>query len=486
MKELDFNHLRKILEEPAPKFLLQNYLFREQLEFVRDESKYATACNSVRSGKTTSCAADLIDTALRLPGTTGLYITLARSSAKKIVLPELQKIINQFSIKADVNISELSINFENGSHIYLSGANTENEIEKVRGLSNVALAYIDESQAFRAHIKSLVDDVLVKRLYDTNGRLRLIGTPGPVLSGYFYDCCHSETWSHHQWTMHQNPWLLKKSGLTPGELIEQDCKMRGVPETHPSIQRECFGRWVYDPDSLILHYDNDRNHYEALPKGIYSYILGLDLGTRDCDSISILAFKDNDPTTYLVEEIVTANQLTDDLAKQIKTLMERYEICAMPTDTGGLGLKVAEDLRSRYGIPLLAADKKDKMTNYRLLDNALRTGAFKAKRTSKFAQDCNILERDNDKSTPDKIVVKGHSDAIDSALYAFKLSPAYAQQLKINGPKPGTKEHDEETSQKMFEHHMEVLQRNRQKKESGELNWQTDRDGVPPWLKFEE
>lgn len=480
--------LRKIREEKKAnqtQFKIEEYLFKEQVSFVKDEARRATACNSVRSGKTTSCAADLVDTCLRFPGTTSLYITLARSSAKKIVLPELRKIIEAYKIPAKINLADLTIDFENKSHIFLSGANTESEIEKVRGLSNVALAYIDECQAFRAHIKELVEDILTKRLYDTNGRLRLIGTPGPVLSGYFYDICNSSTWNHHHWTMLQNPWLQVKSGLTPQQIIEQDCLTRGVPITHPAIQRECFGRWVYDPDSLLLHYEEATNHYEELPPGKYTYILGVDLGTKDSDSLSLLGFRDNDPTTYLVEEYVTANQLTDELGAQIKKMMEKYEIFSFPTDTGGLGLKVAEDLRARYGIPLEAADKKEKMANYRLLDNALRNGTFKAKKDSRFAQDCNILEKDNDKSTPEKIAVKGHSDSVDSALYAFKLSPAYSYTPKLILPARGTTEYDLEQERVLFDHHQAQLEKQRAMKD-GEPTWQTDDRGIPPWLKFDE
>lgn len=327
---------------------------------------------------------------------------------------------------------------------------------------------------------------MTKRLYDTNGRLRLIGTPGPVLSGFFYDACHSATWTHHSWTMHVNPWLFKKSGLTPEELIAQDCAMRGVPITDPSIQRECFGKWVYDPNSLLLNYDPNVNHYDSLPPGLYSYVLGIDLGVKDSDSLSLLAYSDTSPHTYLVEEIVTPNQLTDDLAKQIFELMAKYDdsISAMPTDTGGLGLKVAEDLRSRYGLPLLAADKKDKMVNYRLLNNALRNGTFKAKRTSRFAQDCNLLERDNNKSTPDKIVVKGHSDSVDSCLYAFKLSPAYSYRPAPPKPKAGSAEYDKAQSDMLFEHHVTKLKREQEMKEGKDMSWETDRQGVPSWLKY--
>ena len=55
-----------------PKFNLESFLFKEQLDLVRDPSKFATAVCSVRAGKTIACAADLIDTALTKPGTVGL------------------------------------------------------------------------------------------------------------------------------------------------------------------------------------------------------------------------------------------------------------------------------------------------------------------------------------------------------------------------------------------------------------------------------
>jgi hypothetical protein len=429
-------------------FVLTEFLFKEQLDFVNDPSRYATAVCSVRAGKTVACAADLISTALTLPGTTGLYVTLARSSAKKIVWPDLLRILKQYNIPAKTHGIELSVSFPNGSKIYCTGANTEAETEKLRGLSNVAVAYVDESQAFRSHLSGLVDDVLAKRLYDMNGRLRLIGTPGPIPSGYFYDVSRNNSlgmdgkpvWAHHSWTLHQNPWIEKKSGKTVEELIQQDMARKGVTRDDPSIQRECYGRWVKDEESLLLVYNNETNHYDKLPEATYHYVLGIDVGYKDADSLSVLAWRDNSPVTYLVDEVVTERQLIEELVKQINTLMTKYPISKMVMDTGGLGKKIAEDMKARYALPIEPADKKDKMANYALLNNALRTGNFLAKRHSKFAEDCNILEKDRDKSKPDKIIIKGHSDAVDSALYAFKLSPAYGYTPPAAGPKYGSPE----------------------------------------------
>lgn len=478
--------LRRKARKAVPKFELETFLFKEQLDFVGDPARFATAVCSVRAGKTTACAADLIATALANPGTTGLYITLARSSAKRIVWPELMRINRYFGLGGEPNLADLSLTFPNGSILYCGGANSEMEIEKYRGLSNVVLVYLDEAQAFREYIRELVDEIIVKRLYDTNGRCRVIGTPGPLLAGYFWEISHSPEWSHHAWTLHHNHHIQRKSGKTADELIEQDCRRRGVSIEDPCIQRECFGRWTYDPASLLLSYNPDINDYDELPPGKYTYILGVDLGTRDADSLSLLAYCDGSPITYLVEEILTPNQLTDDLALQIKELMADHEIAGMPADTGGLGLKIVEDLKARYGIPLTPADKKGKMANYKHLNNALRTGIFKARRTSRFARDCNLLERDNDKSTPDRIVVKGHSDAVDSCLYAFKLSPAYAFVPPTPKPKIGTPEFTKEQEELHLKAAVEKVKRltdaAQGKTEYG--TWNKDKKGVPDWNKW--
>lgn len=436
LKFLD-EHLKK---ESAPKFRLEEFLFKEQLALALDPAKFATAVCSVRAGKTITCAADLINTALTKPGTVGLYITLARSSAKRIIWPELHNINRNYKLGCIPNESDLSFKFPNGSIIYCSGASDAAEIEKFRGLSNVAVVYLDESQAFRSHIKELVEEILIKRLYDTNGRLRLIGTPGPIPGGYFYEASQSPQWSHHAWTLHANPWIEKKSGCTVQQLIQQDCDRKGVSLDDPSIQRECFGRWVLDSSSLLLNYLPERNHYESLPKGKYVYLLGMDFGYEDADSFSVLGWREGSPDTYLIEELIAEKQTYEQMVINFDQLYKKYPFSKVVADPGGGGKKLIESLRPRYAVPFEVADKLGKIANYGLLNNALRTGHFFAKKTSRFAQDCNLLEKDRDKSTPDKTVVKGHSDAVDSVLYPFKDSPAYGYTPPIQPPARGTPE----------------------------------------------
>ena len=486
--QLSQTALEVLNEFKGPKFDVESFLFSEQLAFIREPARFATAVCSVRAGKTTACAADLIDTALRLKGTTGLYVTLARASAKRIVWPELHNIIRDFKIEARFNEVELAITFANGSKIYCSGANTEAETEKLRGLSNVALVYIDESQAFRAHLKELVEDVLVKRLYDTNGRCRLIGTPGPIPAGYFYESSQSPKWGHHAWTLHNNPWIERKAGLSVAALIQQDMDRKGVGIDDPSIQRECFGRWALDTQALILQYDKEKNHYDSLPTGTWKYILGMDFGYNDADSFSVLGWTNSSPDTYLIEEVVKDKQTYEQMVSNFETLRAKYSFSKVRADPGGGGKKLIESLRARYPqMPLEVAEKTEKIANLKILNNALRTGRFKARKDSRFAQDCNLLERDMDKSTPDKIVIKGHSDAIDSVLYPFKDSPAYYYKPPAETPKPGTPAYSDWQAKEFERGTMERLEREQKEKRAKDLlDWKVNEKMEPSWNSWGE
>lgn len=474
---------RKAAAKDKVVFDINSFLFDKQLAFVNDPAREAVAVCSVRAGKTVACAADLINTALTMPRTVGFYITLARSSAKRIVWPTINQIIKDNKIAAKCNKVDLTVTFANGSVIYLTGANTDNEVQKIRGMSRVALIYIDECQAFRSHLKDLVDNVLTKRLYDLNGRLRLIGTPGPLLTGYFFELCNNKAWSRHHWTMFDNPWLQKQSGKTPEELTEQDCKRRGVSRSHPSIQRENYGVWVRDESSLLLNYSAELNHFDTLPPGQYQYILGIDVGFDDADSLSVLAYSDMSPVTYLVEEVIVAGQLVGELAIKIKELDMKYNFREMIADTGGLGKKIIQTLIFQYSLLIKPADKKGKIADYSLLNNALRTNNFRAHHTSRFAQDCYIIQRDKNKSTPDRIVVLGHSDAIDSVLYAFAESPAYDYVAPKLSTKHGSPEYFREQEQLHKQALMDRIKKEQALKDPNVqgLTWVKDKQGKDPW-----
>jgi hypothetical protein len=450
----------------APKFIIEEYCFPEQLAFIKDPENFATAVNSRRSGKTVGCAADLCHTAMLHPGTISLYITLSRSSAKRIVWPEILKINREFKLGGETNIADLSLTFPNGSVIYLSGAKDKSEIEKFRGLPLI-LCYIDEAQAFGAFIEELIDEVISKALYDFNGRLRVIGTPPPLQVGYFYDISEGKkkhAWSAHKWNMLVNPWLERKSGLTPMQLIEKDMVRKGVTIDDPGIQRECFGVWVTDSNALVFKYNKEKNNYVDLPTikgtGNWNYIIGIDLGYDDADALAILAYHDNLNAVFLVEEITRTKQTLSDLVDLIASKIGRYNPHSIVMDAGGLGKKIVESISSRFSIGIKAAEKTRKFEYIELLNDSLRTGRFYAKETGKFAEDTQKVEWDRDKSTGDRLVVSDrfHSDITDAVLYAFRESLHFLSEPTIAKIRPGTVEWQKQQEEEMEEAAIKMME----------------------------
>jgi hypothetical protein len=449
---------RGILPTPG-QFRIEQYLFDKQLKFVQDPAPFKVAVTTRRAGKTISCVADLTSTALANEGCIVLYVTLSRKNAKRLVWPEFKKLNRIYQLGAEVNESDLTLTYPNGSVAYILGAADRTSIEDFRGLA-IKKAYLDESQSFPSYIEQLIDDVLGPALMDYDGQLILIGTPGPIPNGYFFDLSRNSNWSHHHWSFFDNPKLpFLKKGLSHQDMLARELKRRGVKATDPSIQREWFGKWVVDESSLVFHYNKDKNDYGQLPTDGHSwtYLLGVDLGFEDSDALAVLAYTDSDPNIYLVEERIDKHQDLTRLFSQVAELNDKYKFDKIVVDTGGLGKKIAEEMAKRWGQAVVAADKARKAEKIELFNDALRTGRFKAKSGSRFAHDSAKVEWDHDKSTPERLVISDrfHSDICDAVVYAYTESYHYTYEAPNKEPEFGTKAWSDREAEDMFRAELE-------------------------------
>lgn len=435
------------LEKKSTSNKILDFPFQEA--FVNDPSKFIAAQCTRRAGKTNGLALRFYRTMMEYPGSLNRYIALTRDSAKDIMWPVLEEMNEIHNWQASFTESPLCMTIPNGSKLRLIGADMKNFIPRLRGAKCASNA-VDESQSFGPHLASLIDDVLTPTMVGySNHWLALTGTPGPVPRGTFFDVTHGNIggYSVHKWSIYDNPHL-------PGaRKFVEDLKTRNKwPDDHPTYLREWCNQWVIDLEALLIKYNESLNHYETLPTYKFNYILGIDIGVRDSDALAVLAWSESSPHIYLVEEIITEGQDITGLTEQIQILQKRYELSKIVIDTGGLGLKIAEEIRRRKSIPVIAADKKRKFENVAFLNDYLRLGKFKAKKNSRFAQDSYMVQIDWEKTTPDRLVVKDsfHSDIIDSVLYAFKESPAWAFKTADSpAPKWGTKEWAEKESDQM-------------------------------------
>jgi hypothetical protein len=410
-----------------------------QFSFVVDDSRAIAAWTTRRAGKTTGLAHRFLRTLLKYPNCFCPYIGLTRDSARNIMWKILQTETERFGIAATFTESNLTMTLQNGSRLQLFGADMKNFLPRLKGIKTPGAA-IDEAQDFRSHIQSLIDDVLTPATLDyTDGWIAVTGTPGPVPHGFFYDI--TETGKHgysiHSWSLFDNPYLPDPKAIVDDLKIK-----KGWLDNNPTLLREYYGKWVLDTDSLLVHYSSANNNYSSLPICNWTYLLGIDLGYNDADALAVLAWSPTQPATYLVEEVITEKQGLTELVGQIQKLNETYKFAKMVIDEGGLGKKLAEEMRRQHKVPVHPADKARKMESIAFLNDALRTKRFFAKANSRFAQDSYLVQIDKDKTTPDRIVVKDsfHSDIIDATLYAFKESPAFSYQVAAEKIVYGSKE----------------------------------------------
>lgn len=434
--------------------------FGPQNAFVMDESRYLVAQCSRRAGKSNSLALRFFRTMEKHPKTDSLYVGITQESARDIMWPVFKEMNDKYQLGCKFNDQRLVMKHPNGATVKLVGADRKDFLKKLRGKKHPGVA-IDEAQDLTT-LQPLVDDVLTACIADyEDGWLALTGTPGPVPQGYFYDVSELRKYGYaiHKWTLLDNPYMPKPQAFISDLITRREWK-----SDNPTLRREWYNEWVKDADSLWIRYDVATNDYIAMPPETqhkWNYVMGVDIGFKDADALAVLAWSETSPNTYLVEELVASKQKISTLVEQIDMLQKKYNVYKIVMDEGGLGKKIGEDIRQRFGCPLHPADKAHKQDNVTFLNDHLRLGKFKAKRDSKFAQDADIVQIDWDKSTPQRIVLKKsyHSDIIDAVLYAFRESYAYTHSVaESNQPRYGSKEWADTQEDHMFTATLEGLQ----------------------------
>jgi hypothetical protein len=431
--------LDRLLASMPQRFSLESVLFGPQLRFAEDASPYKTAVCSRRAGKSVGCAGLLLAGPMKNPKAPSLYFTLTRGSAKRIIWPVLLDLNRRLNLGFEPHESDLVLKRNGVGAVYLSGADNRNEIEKWRGMPWGTVVG-DEAQALPEYLREAVTEVLMPALMDHRGTISLIGTPGPVPTGYFHECAHSPAWSHHAWTVFENPYVPSARAV-----LDEVLRVRGVAEDDPSIQREFYGRWVLDANSLVFRYDPERNSYDALPSFADGWhrVLAFDIGFDDADALVVWSWHPKVDALFLEHEDVQSGQTISQLAEKLIAARDRFKPQAIVGDLGALGKKIGAEFASRFGLGVEAADKTRKVEHIELLNDGLRTGRVKVRRDSRFARDALLVEWDRDKCKGDRRVISDryHSDVLDSALYGYMRCQHWLFQAEKPKPRPGSPEY---------------------------------------------
>lgn len=442
-----------------------NLTFDKQEHFITAKGRLKCAFCTRRAGKTEACCAYAIRECLYNPGSNVLYLALTRKSAKSIMWPKLLKMLKKLKIPHHALVSELSIEFENGSKIFLSGANANSEeMEKLLGMS-YKLVIIDEGASFRIDQKKLVYDILRPATADVLGTIVMIGTPSDIMVGLFYDVSTGKEkgWDVYKWSARDNPYVA----------ANWDTEIKDLIDINPEIvhtagfKRHYLGEYAIDSDNLVYKWSSTMNAHDGfdiLPIN-FIYVLGVDLGNVDDCAFTLMGFSPHEDITYEILSFKKSNCDFTDVAEVIKQFEREYNIHEVVID--GANKQGVEEMIRRKGLHLKAADKQDKNTFIELMNSEMLKGKIKT-----VVEDCQplVLERSILLKKWDEFKRKWIEDpkfpnhGCDSALYAWRYCYAYIAEK--------TKKIDENTTE--YEDHLI-------EQELEEIEYEEEVEDNTPW-----
>lgn len=354
-----------------PKWLDPN--FKTQNAFIEDESRLKVVQCTRRAGKSYGAGLYAFKEAYENPGVSVVIISLTRDSVKRIFMKDiLSTINNKYNVQAKPNLSDLTFTLPNKSVIYLLGVDANpSDMDKLLGQKN-KLVIIDESAFFRQDMNKLIYEVLRPSMIDYDGTIAMISTTSHLTNSLYYDITTGKKkgWSLHKWTAKDNPYIADKWDKEIEELKKNN---PGIEKT-PMFRRMYLNEWVIDQDALVYKHSED-NLIPAKPKAKYSYVLGIDLGYEDATAMVVCAYSEHDSNLYVVETFKKSKMIIHDVAKKIKELDKKYDFDNMIIDNASK--QAVEEMRQRYTLSLIPAEKTGKRDYIELLNSDLTMNHIK-------------------------------------------------------------------------------------------------------------
>lgn len=350
-----------------------------QRTFWDDPAKIKAAVCGRRAGKTWLAAVGLYEAARRTARTQCPYIALSAVSARRIMLPVLEDINARYRLGMQIHRHELTARLDNGSEVFMVGGDDMRKVEALRG-GRYARVVVDESASFPAGLmRYLCEDVLAFALMDLDGDLWLMGSPNAAAAGHFHDLTTGDNpevqrVSSHHWTVLDNPHIPHAAAW-----LERFRREKGWDELAPGYQREGLGRWVRDATMLVFRFDGARHLETEAPTGMRR-VLGVDLGAskeKPTTAFVVCGWTRWDQVTHVEHAEKIAGVVPSTGADIIARLMREWPgISHVIVDAGGLGWGYVEEWRRR-GLPVVAAEKRDKRAYIEFLNSDLDAGRLR-------------------------------------------------------------------------------------------------------------
>lgn len=475
----------------------------KQVNLIADPAPRVSGICPRRAGKSYAGAAAALITGEAKPGSISIIISLNLKQLRRLYwkggASGLFALNQEFGLNLKFNSGFLMWEHENGSIGYLLGAEDDEQLEVIRGLE-ADLYLIDECKSFApAVLSTLIDEIIEPQRASREGKLILIGTPGYIFAGPFYQATCIDAydrkdtekkpymlpygkkdpwgrtpaedflWSCHSWTLKEN--TAKPKQWTNAERLK---RAKRWADDHPIWQREYLGMWTAGGSGLVYRYgaekssgrvnwtpnvvldprNPDLHNPTGLPKegAPWRLIAGLDLGYEAPTAFVVAAYSAKLKELRHVHDEAHRHLLPPDIADMIHAAQEKFgTIERIFADSGNLGKMIIMQLIRDYGLPIEKADKREKLDYIELVNGSMARGEIKIiEGTTLEAQlltnAWKLQDEDEDEITD--LARRGKlkeddaipNDSADAFLYLYRGSlHQFGQRTEEDQPEPGSR-----------------------------------------------
>lgn len=462
----------------------------KQRALVQDPAPHVAGICPRRAGKSYAGAAAALITGEAKPGSICVIISLNLKQLRRLYWAGGASGLFTFDRKYGLNITfnsgYLRWEHENGSIGYLLGAEDREQLEVIRGME-ADLYLIDECKSFVPSVLlQLVDEIIDPQRASRNGRIILIGTPGNLPSGPFYEATcplatdrdgkrylvdfgekdpHGRTaeddllWSRHFWTLQDN---TAQPHLWATALKKK--RQKQWADDDPVWLREYLGQWTATTEGLVFRYlvemAKGRVTWQPIitEKSLlglpvdgapWRFVAGLDLGFEAPTALVVLAYSQRLRCVRHVFDYSASHLLVHDVVDLLQEATDRldgHSLEAVFGDMGNLGKMVCRTL-VHAGFPVEAADKREKFDHIEIansmfvrgeiqiiegtvLDHQLKTNQWDLEASSaRLGRDAKMVDLARlGKLVEDKSIPNDSSDAfiyaLRGALHSFGIADA--------------------------------------------------------------
>ena len=377
LRDLDFLEFRVLKQ-----------CYREQQDVLQDiYSKRILVNTGRRTGKTNLAARWLVKKALKRD-TPCVYIHLKFDNAIKQLFDlvvESAKLIELGIERASKN--EGVIQFNNGSYIKFVGNNNRAEADKLRGFKYRGIV-IDEG-AYQIGLQYLIEDVLTPTMADfKDSQIMMISTPPRTPKTYYEKCYKDPAWTKYEWNAERNPFIPDFR-----EFINEYCTKKGLTKDSPFIQREIYGKFVFDTEAQVF---NGYKTYELkkpeeqpfevckrLGIKVTNVYIGEDYGFKDYNAIIGIAVDVDNKKALVYAERKFNNSTVTDIVRATREVFEQGKqlLIEFNCNLNNIGIygdtsdkSIIYELSQTHNLPAYPCYKYDKANAIAQLSEYCRLG----------------------------------------------------------------------------------------------------------------